>query len=305
MFPVAGLAIFTHDAFGSTSIAFGWSYVAGRVITTLLWVRASMHSREFRPTGTIYIIGFTISIVLFTVSLWMPQSTRVAMWGVGLMIDLITPWFTLRHQAKLPRVSTSKYPERLGLFILIVLGESVVGVVNGAANTAKLDSSAFIPGILGITLGFSLWWVYFDYIARRVPKKNVVFVILWAYLHFPLAIGIAAIGASISNAISFAAGSIGVNPSPLLLGSAGVTMLALGGLEFTLHREGDEPTHPVISPLMKIIGGLLLLLIAPFATLLPVLNSFLAIIAVLVSQMVYGLWVWFTEGHGEGIRNAE
>ncbi|MBL0175626.1 MAG: low temperature requirement protein A [Ignavibacteria bacterium] len=299
MFPVAGLAVFAHSAFSYGAVGFGLSYIAGRVIITLLWARASIHAPEFRPTGWIFILGFSLSIVLFTISLWTSQETRSALWGAGLFIDLITPWFTLKRQRRLPRMSTSKFPERLGLFILIVLGESVVGVVNGIASAPRLDVSAIVPASLGIAVGFGLWWVYFDYVARRVPKRTVLSSIIWSYLHLPLAMGIAAIGAAITNAILYNAGSIIVNPSPLLLGAAGVTLLAMGGLERTLHREGDEPTHPVISPLMKVTAGLLLLGLAPFARSLPIVSAFFAVLAVLLVQMLYGLWVWFTEGHGE------
>jgi low temperature requirement protein LtrA len=299
MFPVAGLAVFAHSAFSYGAVGFGISYITGRLLLVLLWVRASIHAPEFRPTGWIFILGFSLSIVLFAISLWTTQETRSMLWGIGLFIDLITPWFTLGRQRKLPKMSTSKFPERLGLFILIVIGEAIVGVVNGIASTPKLDVTAVVPAALGLAVGFGLWWVYFDYVARRAPKRNVLSSILWSYMHLPLAMGIAAIGASITNAIAFNAGHTTMNPSPLLLGAAGITLLAMGGLERTLHREGDEPTHPVISPLMKVIGGLLLLGVALFSTALPILSAFFCVLAVLLVQMLYGLWVWFTDGHGE------
>lgn len=56
---------------------------------------------------------------------------------------------------------TSHLPERFGLFTMIVLGESVLAVVNGVAKQHWNVSSA-IAAVFGMSIAFSLWWVYFD-----------------------------------------------------------------------------------------------------------------------------------------------
>jgi low temperature requirement protein LtrA len=51
----------------------------------------------------------------------------------------------------------------------------------------------------GITIAFGLWWIYFDTIdgsAIRAlrERRQVAIYLSWLYLHFPLLIGIAALG---------------------------------------------------------------------------------------------------------------
>ena len=295
MFPVLGLAVFTYDAMGSTAVGFAISYILGRLIITYLWLRAAIHIREFRPTGRIFVTGFTTSIILFTVSIFTSPQVRSALWGIALLIDVTTPAFTLQHQRKLPRFSTSKLPERFGLFILIVLGESIVGVVNGLAALKMATFGTIIPSLFGITIGFSLWWIYFDFVSRRPAKSNVAVSILWVYLHLPLAMGIAATGAGISNIIAARAENDAVPSTILVVAAVGLLLITIGCTEFTLHREKYEPTHPRLSPWMKIISGALLVGFAAVSDLLPTVVALSIVLLVLFVHMTYGAYVWFTK----------
>ena len=292
MFPLVGLAVFVHDALGQNSAGFALSYVVGRLIITLLWLRASIHVKAFRPVGKIFVLGFSISIVMFLISIFVSAEVRYAIVGIALVTDMATPWFTLKEQAKLPRFSTSKLPERFGLLLIIVLGESVAGVVKGLSETADLSAMKILIALIGVILGFTLWWIYFDFIARRVAKPTIVASILWSYLHLPLAGGIAAIGASLTNLIQ--------NQNHVLPGfvqlvafeSFAVTLISMGFLELTLRRDPKEPTHPKMSPILKIGTGFLS---AFFSLFLKPINSITVLAILIVLNLIhvgYGFWVW-------------
>ncbi|MBI5646888.1 MAG: low temperature requirement protein A [Ignavibacteriae bacterium] len=297
LFPISGLAVFAYDGLATTSFGFVASYTFGRFVLSLLWLRASIHEPVFRPTGIRYLIGFSTSLVLLCVSLFMTQETRLVLFAIALFIDLVTPWFTLTHQSKLPRFNRHKLPERFGLFIIIVLGESAVGVVSGLAASRQITLESGINAVLGIGLGFSLWWVYFDFIGRRASRPRMLSSISWSFLHLPLAMGIAAVGATTSNAIAKAQGLLQGPVSVLLAGSVAVTLIVMGLLETVLEPADDEPTHPVISPALKFgFGALLGMYAAMFPWSAPTLTLVLAQLALLV-VMLYGLWVWFTDGH--------
>ena len=53
---------------------------------------------------------------------------------------------------------TASMAERYGLFIIIVLGEVVLGVVNGLLAAGDLDFRTVATGILGLTIAFGFWW---------------------------------------------------------------------------------------------------------------------------------------------------
>ena len=297
LFPVSGLAVFAYDGLGTSSFGFVASYAFGRLILSVLWLRATLHNEVFRPTGRAYLTGFTTSLILLTTSLFLTETVRLPLFAASLFIDLVTPWFTLRLQEKLPRFNRHKLPERFGLFIIIVLGESAVGVVSGFAASRQITIESALNAVMGITLGFALWWVYFDFIGRRSARPRMLSSISWSFLHLPLAMGIAATGAATSNAIAKSQGLISGDIAPLLAGSAAATLLVVGLLEMVLDPDADEPTHPVISPGLKIGFGVLL---AAFVLFFPHASpavTLAIILACMVVIMLYGLWVWFTEGH--------
>jgi low temperature requirement protein LtrA len=302
MIPIAGLAVFAHGGLGKTSVGYALSYAICRTFHTFLWGRAGRHDRLFRPVAKRFVLGFSISLGLFYLSVLVPPPVRFWLWGAGLLIDLVTPLFTLKQQAQLPQLSTSKLPERYGLFMIIVLGESVIGVVAGLAERDEFSFLVAIAAILGITMSFGLWWIYFDFVGRRPFRPGVGYAFAWNYLHLPLAIALTAAGAGMLNVISAEGLSPGV--SLLIAGAIGSVLITIGLLEMVSRRAPDEPTHPVVSPALKVVGGGLAFLIGIVGSgfNIVVLEGLL-LIPILV-QMGYGLYVWFTQELDEQASNS-
>lgn len=295
MIPFAGMAVFAHYAFSKMSAEFALSYALNRVLITYLWWRGGRYDSRFRPTSRRYVMGFSLSIMLFVISVFVPPPARFVLWAVGLLIDLMTPLFTVRLQAQLPRFSTSKLPERFGLFVIIVLGESIMGVVNGLAKREKFTLLDALVGILAIAIAFGMWWIYFDFVSRRPPKRGPVWAVAWGYLHLPLIISITATGAGILNVVSDK--DLRLDPNVgLLIGSAvGISLITIGLLELTLHRTAHEPTHPRLSSGLKCGAGIVAILFGAISSGTWVIGLQLSLLALLMMQMGYGLYVWFTQ----------
>lgn len=293
MLPVAGMATFAHYGTSKTSVQFALSYAAARILLTYLWGRAGYHDRRFAPTARRFVAGFSVAIALFLISTLVPPPQRFILWGLGLLIDLGTPVLTIRHQSTLPRFSTSHLPERFGLFILIVLGESIIGVVQGLAAKEELSLFAGLSGVLGMALSFGLWWVYFDYVARRPFKPGTAWSFAWGYLHLPLVMTLTATGAGILNVI---ANEDAILPDPvrlLIAASVGCSVMLMALLELTLHRTADEPTHPRLSPLLKGGVGTVAIAIGFLGQGLSAIALLILLLALLAILMGYGLLVWF------------
>lgn len=88
-----------------------------------------------------------------------PMPIRFGFWGIALIISFGTP-ITGRLHADIPP-HASHFPERFGLFTIIVLGESIVGVVTGAEQ-GELSVWSFAIAAFSTVIAFSLWWIYFD-----------------------------------------------------------------------------------------------------------------------------------------------
>lgn len=290
--PVAGMAFFSHHGLEENFVGFALSYLIARSINILLWFRTLFHVPEFRATAIRFIIIFLVAAVLIIVSLFLAGPLRLIVWGAAVLVDVISPAFTMKPQKNLPKISTSKFPERFGLFTIIVLGEALIGVINGLSDFKHLTMVLALYGILGLFIGFSLWWIYFDFIARRPPATNPTIVLLWVYLHILLTLSMTMTGVCIAEGVfDHQTGSL---LPRWLCGAVSLALLVMGLLELTLKKTGEEPVHPLFSPLLKIGAGFLLAGLMFILPLTPLTALLLSICALFI-QILYGVIVWFSQ----------
>ncbi len=200
---VAAMAVNVHHGLSSSGSSFALCYVLFRSTLVLQYLNAGYHLPLARSLATWYAIGFGLSAGLWFISAFLPPPWRLGFWLVGLAIDFSTPLSAGRLVAKVPP-SMSHIPERIGLFTLIVLGESVIGVVGGLAEHEWSLSSIFV-GLLGLAIAFSLWWLYFD-TADSSPLKSMKvgkmrIALSWLFAHLPLAMGLVAAGVGLEHLI--------------------------------------------------------------------------------------------------------
>lgn len=291
MIPVIFLAVAGHDELATSFRTFVLAYAAAKLIITALWLRASWHVPRFRPVGLRYSAGFVVAIAVAIISTTLPFASGRWLFLIAVAIDIGTPWLTIGQQAQLPRFSTSKLPERYGLFVMIVLGETIVAVVGGLAEMAVIDFALGSNAVLAVAIGFLVWWLYYDFVGRRSPRRNARSSIFWGYLHLPLVIAIVSLGAGLRNLLTEAS----LEPSTRLLVTFGVSgvLLSIGLLELTLHRDDDEPTDRE-SPLLKLLIGVLVLG-SVWVTITGPTTQLLLTFAALAVPALYGAWVWFFE----------
>jgi low temperature requirement protein LtrA len=138
MLGLIALALNIHYGTGKTSVGFALSYVFLRLILITMWVRGGWHNPIFRPVSNRYALFFGISGLLWIISIFVPPPLKFVLWGIGLFCDLSAPIPTVKFQKFLPRLSASRTPERLGLFIIIVIGEAIVSVVLGSTELPEV-----------------------------------------------------------------------------------------------------------------------------------------------------------------------
>ncbi len=293
MATVAGLAVWAEDGLGSSYQGFALAYLATRLVNMVQWIRAALHEPRFRPVAARFVGGFLIASALVLGATAFEGPVRWVMFGAAILVEIAAPSFTVRLQAKLPRLSSSKFPERFGLLTMIVLGESIVGVITGLSElneAGHLGPVQLADAALGLGVGIGLWWLYFDFVARRSPRAHFATALGWVYLHLVVLAGITATGAGISAAI--AEPHVPDSVRLLLGGSVALALLGLAGLELTLERRPDEPTHTTLSPALKVAVAVVALI-----TMLDVGWTTTPLLAVLVAvqlvPMSYGAIVWY------------
>jgi hypothetical protein len=85
--------------------------------------------------------------------------------------------------------------ERFGLLIIIVLGETVTGVVDGLAHT-PVDMLTLVVALVAVVTGFGAWWTYFDFAGHRPPRRPRPPTLVWILTQLPLTAVVATMGAA-------------------------------------------------------------------------------------------------------------
>jgi low temperature requirement protein LtrA len=298
MAAVAALAVWTEDGLGSHYRGFAIAYVATRLVNMAQWIRAGWHVPIFRPVAARFVAGFVVAVALIAAAGQLDGGLHRLVFALAVVVEIATPIFTLPQQALLPRLSTSKFPERFGLFTILVLGESVVGVVNGLSelNTAgQLGTMQIVNGGLGLAVGIGMWWIYFDFIARRAPKPQIGTALGWVYLHLVTLAAITAVGASISVAIADSVETGLTEPVRHLIGgSASIALLGMAALEMTLQRRESEPTSARLSPGLKAAVAFAIGVVTWLDLGWNTTTLLATIIAGFAVPVVYGVSVWYS-----------
>lgn len=234
MIAVVGMAIFAHNAVGEGSIGFALSFAGFQAILTFLWWRTGVHDSDHRPLSYPYSLMFVVTTMLFAGSIFVDESLRYILWGLAVIISLLLPItimglrsrneITKAHVHSLSHVNPSLV-ERFGLFNIIVLGEIVVGVVSGVTHL-DFTIGIGIHALLGTLIAIGAWWIYFDFVSHRIPKHGVARSTMWYYLHLPLTMSIAAVGAAVLVIIEHADGHVPTEAQWLLLGSLAIIFIS-------------------------------------------------------------------------------
>jgi low temperature requirement protein LtrA len=225
------LAVFAGHAASSDGEEFALTYAV--LLAVLVWQWASVYradAPEYRPGAFRYLAGLVVSIGAVLASSGMEDTTRLVVWAAVVVgsIALVVVYILRTSDDSLGIRATDSMVERYGLFIIIVLGEVVVGVVDGLLAVEELDFRTVATGVLGLSIAFGFWWTYFDYVGRRLPRQDGGSLVLWLYSQLPIALAVAAAGAGMVSLIEHAADARTPEPSSwLLAGSVAALLIAL------------------------------------------------------------------------------
>ena len=297
MLTVAGMAVFAHNAMGEGSSGFAITYAAFHLILTWLWWRTGVHDPYHRPLSQPYSITFLITSGLFILSAFIPAPWRFVLWVLALLTDLSLLALLWNHrnaamQAEINRVEliSSSAVERFGLFTIIVLGEVIVGVMSGVAEHPHLSWLAGGTAFLGMLIAIGLWWVYFDYVSGRPPIPHTRERLWWIYLHLPVTMGIAAVGASILNVVEHAGELLPGAVRFLLVGAIALALTSVALISKILNLPENQRSVYRLGSRVMFIAGILILLAG--LTSLSTIPLLIVLILLMLVPVFYGILVW-------------
>jgi low temperature requirement protein LtrA len=270
MLSVVAMAVFAHDALGESSIGFAWAYAAFQLILTYLWWRTGVHDPNHRPLSAPYSASFLFNTLLFAGSTFVPAPWRFYLWAFAIVISLLLPLYTFSLGKRDPiaqaeiDIITAGSPslvERFGLFNIIVLGEVVVGVVSGVSEHHHLTWEIGTAAALGTLIAITLWWLYFDSVSHRLPRQSTMMVSAWFYLHLPLTMGIAAVGAAVLNVVEHAGEHLPSEVRWLLVGAIVITLVSIAALTRTIQLDLIQQQTLRVGGWVTLISAILIALL--------------------------------------------
>ncbi len=130
-------------------------------VVALLWFLAARGDQpEYRRPSRQYVIGTALCAAVLAVSAFLPAGPRVLVWGltgVAYLAGLAAVTAMASPLRADALTMTDALIERFGLLIIIVLGETVTGVVSGLAHT-PVDALTLVVALIAVVAGFGAWW---------------------------------------------------------------------------------------------------------------------------------------------------
>jgi len=268
MFCVTGMAVFAHHGLTQNYGAYISFYVAGRAFTLALWIRAALHNRDtFGVIAHNVIAPPAAGIVLTMLSTLVEGYPRFILLALGLMIEVAFPLLLRNQIDRLPRVSISKTHERLGLFTIIVLGETVVGIVAGLTTLDHPTTTDFSRAAKALAIGCYFWWVYYGSLPHREFKQSPRGIVLWAYLHLPIFVAISGVSPAISTALTVTGDGLPLKFRLILAFSLAVFLVSVALIELLVYNTEARSRGDLADALLKMVSavGVLLVALIPFS----------------------------------------
>lgn len=254
MFAAAGMLIQLDRIAETGGLGFVLTYCGARLALLLLYAR----ERQPQALRRLYLSGFGLGAAIWLLSLLVPPPARYGVWVVGLAVDLATPWLGRAILQRSP-LHVAHLPERMGLFTLLLLGESIVAVVSSLSHEAMgierigIATAAFVIAV-------SIWWSYFAFVERTRFECRLGSGQPYIYTHLPVALGLVSLAAGIKRAIHEGA-SPALSELTLFLLGLGATVWLLAFLAIQLvsyvgYPKGQVGLYGVASLVVVLIMGL-------------------------------------------------
>ena len=189
------MALEVPDAFGDGARWFGVTYFAVRMLAAgFYWFASKPFPTQRAAFATFFPLSFLAALFVmiggFLDSPWLG-----IFWVAGASLDLFS---AINAGKGTWAIDAKHFSERFGLFVIIALGESIVGIGLAAAHVSR-DLIHLVGLGLMFVVAAGLWWSYFD---KAAPFVENVFVHrtgqargrfardAYSILHYPIIVGI-------------------------------------------------------------------------------------------------------------------
>ena len=237
-------------------------------------------------------IPVTVAACLLVAGGAVGPPAQTFLWALALLVDYAGIWVVGASGWRLP--SAVHFAERFGLIVIVALGVSLVAIGVGVAER-PVSVAVIVASVLGMVVAVSLWWLYFDVVARVAEQvlesrhgeeRSRLARDSYTYLHFPIVCSIIFVALGLKKVMEYVADEEHHDLSDPLVGVptvalfAGVSVYLLAHVVFRRRNVGSWNPH-------RTLTAVLLLLFIPVAERIPALAALATLAAVLAALVTY------------------
>lgn len=186
-------------------------YVVMRVAMVALWLRVARADPAHRRTALIYVGTIVVSQVIwcYIALAHLTIGTTLLVMVPALLIETGGPVLCERLPVA-QRIPWHAHhiAERYGLFVIIALGEGLLGTVAALSAIVGPDGPGWswdvaVLGFAGVALTFGMWWIYFVLPNGELLHRHRTRGVAWGSSHLPIMAALVAVGAGLHVAAYF------------------------------------------------------------------------------------------------------
>lgn len=172
------MSVTMHQVFVGEYLGFFLTLGFVRLLQSFMLIRMYRNHPETRPVTYNVLEGFLAASALWAVSGFLPDPYHFIVALMALTIDVLVPLTRGKGNTK-RYLNVYHLQERLGLFLMLVIGESMIVVALSNSVSGALTNQLGVV-FSGLTLMVALWWLYFEHSDRYAGTRPRE---LFSFLH--------------------------------------------------------------------------------------------------------------------------
>lgn len=254
------MAVSIPEAFDDHGLLFAASYCGLQVVRNAFVVLVTP-AGDFHRNFTQILAWSVVSVPLWIGGALVSGGLRWSLWLVALAIDLAAPlvryWVPTLGRTPMSdwAIDPGHFAERFQLFVIIVLGESVV--ISGAtASEAGLDGPVVAALLCAFGSTVALWWLYFGRVATASARHAAVDDTpgrtgrdAYTYLHLPIVAGVLMSAVGDELVLAHPTDRLGTAGAVVTLAGPAVYLLGLAAFGLRIDRR-PRAAGPVAATLL-------------------------------------------------------
>ncbi|MBL0043221.1 MAG: low temperature requirement protein A [Flavobacteriales bacterium] len=191
MLATVAMAVTVGGVFEGNHIPFAIAFGSMQALITFLWWTTGWFDTDHRPLSKPHSGTYAVALACIAASVFFSFHIAKALWAVAIALDFGVELIIFKRFEKVMAQKqwifkpSASIVERFGLFTMIVLGESVFGIVNGMLAEDLTSSRTWLMLAGCMLIAFLLWWLYFELLGDRRTKPGFRNYVLLNLVHLP------------------------------------------------------------------------------------------------------------------------